>query len=296
MTIGRRLLVLGASGQVACDLPVAARRHGFVEVVAIGRETCDLTTADANVVIDGQYPDAIVNAAAYTAVDQAESDREAAMALNADMPGRFAAAAAARDIPFVQISTDYVFDGTKRDPYLESDVRCPIGVYGASKAAGEEAVEAAGGRAVILRTAWVYGPHAANFLKTMVRLAKSRDELGVVADQVGCPTHSMDVAEGAARAAALLCDRACSIDPILNCAGAGEASWADFAQAIFQEEAARGRPSPRVRRITTADYPTPARRPANSRLDSARLAESLGWRPEPWRDRLARHYRESAPD
>lgn len=280
------LLVLGSSGQVAQDLAEIAGRFGFSKVVRLGRESGDLLAADAGTLLDTHCPGAIINAAAHTAVDRAESEPEAAHALNAALPERFAAAAAARGVPFVQISTDYVFDGSKTSPYLEDDPRSPLGVYGASKAAGEDAVLAAGGKTAIMRTAWVYGPHGANFLKTMLRLSETRAELGVVNDQVGCPTPSADVAEGAIRIARGLIDGSVTTGSVFHCAGAGEASWADFATAIFEEQARRGRAAPTVRRISSAEYPTPAARPASSRLDCSRLEATVGWRPQAWRSAL----------
>lgn len=286
-----RLVVLGESGQVAQDLPEVARRHGFTEIVSIGRAKVDLSLADAGRLLDELRPDAVVNAAAYTAVDKAEDDREAAFALNAVMPGRFAQASAARLIPFVQISTDYVFDGSKPSPYVETDPCKPLGVYGQSKRDGELRVQEAGGSSAILRTAWVYGPHGANFMKTMIRLAQTRDELGVVDDQIGSPTTSADVAEGAVRTACALLDQGIEGGRVFHCAGEGQASWADFAAAIFEEEAGLGRPAPAIRRITTADFPTPASRPANSRLDSSLLESVVGWRPQPWRSALTNIYR-----
>ncbi|MGC1303134.1 MAG: dTDP-4-dehydrorhamnose reductase [Caulobacteraceae bacterium] len=284
-------LVLGASGQVAQELQTMLARFGFAPAL-VGRETADLTRIEPDVLLDQYSPHAVINAAAYTAVDKAETEREAAFALNAEMPGRFATAAAGRGIPFVQISTDYVFDGSKPAPYVETDPKRPLGAYGESKAAGEEAVIEAGGRFAILRTAWVYGRYGANFLKTMRRLAQTRDELGVVNDQVGSPTRSAEVAQGAARVARALMDRGDGAMGVLHCAGEGEASWADFASAIFEEEVRYGGRGAKVRRITTADYPTPAARPANSRLDSALMMETIGWRPGPWRAQLASLYAE----
>jgi dTDP-4-dehydrorhamnose reductase len=192
-----------------------------------------------------------------------------------------------RGLAFVHISTDYVFDGSKAGPYVETDARAPLGVYGASKAQGEEAIAAVGGDYVIVRTAWVYSAFGANFVKTMLRLAATRDELGVVADQHGCPTWAQDVAT----ATLMLSQRLIAGDPagqgIFHAAGLGDASWAEFARAIFAGSAARGGPAAVVKSITTADYPTPARRPANSRLACERLERVLGWRPGPWRESLS---------
>lgn len=285
-----RLLILGASGQVAREIPGSAAAHGFSEIVSIGRSTADLSTADAEVILREQAPDAVINAAAYTAVDLAESEPAAALALNADMPGRFAAAAADRGIPFVHISTDYVFDGRKTSAYVETDPRRPINVYGRTKAAGEDAVIEAGGDSVILRTSWIYGPHGRNFWRTMRNLAKTREELNVVCDQIGCPTPSVDVAEGAVRAACAMMQGRLTGHALFHCAAAGEASWADFAVAIFEHERALGHPSPRIVPITTAEYPVAASRPANSRLDSSAFEDTVGWRPQTWREGLSRTY------
>lgn len=281
----RRLLILGETGQVATALRRSADRAGF-EPVAVGRATVDLSDVDASALLTHQRPDVVINAAAYTAVDRAESEVAMAMRLNCDLPSRIADACADAAVPLVHISTDYVFDGAKVSPYVESDPRNPLGVYGRSKAAGEEAVEAAGARSAIVRTAWVYGPDGANFLKTMLRLAGTQDELGVVDDQRGCPTRAQDVAEATLRLAHSLLSDSTAATGIFHAAGEGDASWADFAEMIFAESASRGGPSARVRRITTAEFPTPAARPANSRLGGNRLETAVGWRPGPWRDAL----------
>lgn len=282
-----RLLVLGSSGQVAQEMPVAARTQGFDDVIMIGRETADLVIADAAQILAKYTPDVVVNAAAYTAVDKAETERDKAFGINATMPGRFATAAASISIPFVHISTDYVFDGSKSEPYVEDDLRAPLGVYGESKAAGEDAVCNAGGNAAIMRTAWVYGPRGSNFMKTIMRLGETRTELSVVSDQIGCPTRSCDVAEGAARLARALLDDQLKGTVLFHCAGGGETSWAGFAEAIFQEQASRGLPTPVVKPIPSSEYPTIACRPANSRLDSRKLEASIGWRAPDWRHGLA---------
>jgi dTDP-4-dehydrorhamnose reductase len=180
-----------------------------------------------------------------------------------------------------------VFDGSKDGPYVETDPRAPLGVYGASKAQGEEAIEAVGGESAIVRTAWVYSAFGANFVKTMLRLAATRDELGVVADQHGCPTSAQDVAKATLLLSRRLIEGDTGAKGLFHAAGDGDASWADFAKAIFAGSAARGGPSARVKPIATAEYPTPARRPANSRLNCARLQEALGWRPGPWREGLS---------
>ena len=225
----------------------------------------------------------MINAAAYTAVDRAESEVEAAFRLNRDVPAEAARACAALGVPFVHFSTDYVFDGSKPEPYVESDPVSPASVYGRSKAEGEEAVRAAGGAGAIVRTSWVYSAFGSNFVKTMLRLGREREEVGVVADQLGRPTWAEDCARGALLLAqALLAGRA-EAAGVFHLAGEGDATWADFAEAIFEERPAADRGPTRVRRITTADYPTPARRPANSRLNTDKLQRTLGWRPGPWR-------------
>ena len=283
------ILVFGRNGQVAREL--AGLGAGGRAMVFAGRETLDLADPKAiKGAIDGLIakvgPSAVINAAAYTAVDQAEGEPDAAYALNRDAPAAMAAVCAARGLPFVHFSTDYVFDGTLDRPYVETDPTGPTGVYGASKLAGEQAVAAAGGAAITLRTSWVYGVHGSNFVKTMLRLARDRDEIGVVADQIGRPTWARDCAQ-----VALLAVDALARDPglagLYHLSGAGDASWADLAAATFADSARRGGPTATVRPIATADYPTPAKRPANSRLDCGKIEAALPWRRRPWRESLA---------
>ncbi|MBE7219056.1 MAG: dTDP-4-dehydrorhamnose reductase [Caulobacteraceae bacterium] len=286
-----RLLVFGGSGQLARELVKLAGEQER-EVRALGR--ADLDLADPTLDLDaavaqaiaGFAPDAVVNASGYTAVDKAESDPEAALRLNRDAPAAMArSCAAANDTPLVHVSTDYVFDG-RSGPYRESDPVNPQGVYGRSKAEGEAAVAAAGGRAVTLRTSWVYAAHGANFVRTMLRLAASRDELGVVGDQRGRPTWARELSEACLLAADALGRGELDGVPVLHVSGGGEASWAEFAEGVFAVSAARGGPSARVRAITTAEYPTPAARPADSRLDGALAAQRIGFHPRPWRESL----------
>ncbi|WP_165191025.1 dTDP-4-dehydrorhamnose reductase [Caulobacter soli] len=284
--MGSPLLVFGHNGQVARELARAGEVEGRAMILA-GRETLDLTHADAiDAFIAATAPLAVINAAAYTAVDRAESDAAAAYALNRDAPAAMARVCADRGLPFVHFSTDYVFDGALDRPYVETDPTAPTGVYGASKLAGEQAVIQAGGAALILRTSWVYSAHGSNFIKTMLRLAADRDEIGVVADQLGRPTWARDCAQ-----AALLAVDALARDPglagVYHLSGADDASWADLASAVFAQSALRGGPTARVRPITTDQYPTRAKRPANSRLDVAKIQRMLSWRPRPWRDSLA---------
>lgn len=277
-----RIAVTGKTGQVVSAL--LERAGSGVEVIALGRPELDLADpATIEPAIRAARPDVVVSAAAYTAVDKAEGDADAAFAINATGPGEVARVAAALGVPLIHISTDYVFDGSKSAPYVEGDPVAPLGVYGASKEAGERAVLAAHPQAVILRTAWVYSPFGANFVKTMLRLAETRPELGVVADQIGNPTSALDIADGVLKVAAnLLADRLAPRG-IFHMTGSGEASWADFAEAIFAASAGVGGPSAKVNHIGTKDYPTPAARPANSRLDCAALQAAHGVRLPDWR-------------
>jgi dTDP-4-dehydrorhamnose reductase len=286
-----KILVLGRSGQVARELEKLGPPEGF-ELEFAGRERLDLTTADPGQLVRETRPAAVINAAAYTAVDKAESEPEAAFRLNRDVPAALALACAEAGVPLVHFSTDYVFDGSKVAPYVETDPVNPAGVYGASKAEGEAQVLAAGGPAIVLRTSWVYSALGANFVKTMLRLAATREEIGVVADQIGRPTWAEDCARGALRAVQALLDGEVKGPELFHLAGAGDASWADFAEAIFAESAARGGPSARVKRIATADYPTPARRPANSRLDCTKMIGALDWPMRDWRLSLAACFEE----
>ncbi|MBB4041180.1 dTDP-4-dehydrorhamnose reductase [Microvirga flocculans] len=283
-----RIIVIGKEGQVARSLAERARAHG-VQAVLVGRPKLDL--ADPSGIEDALIEtggDVIVNAAAYTAVDQAETDRELAEAINGIGAGVVAGAAAAMNVPLIHLSTDYVFDGTAGRPYREDDPVSPLGVYGASKLLGEEAVAAEAENHVILRTAWVYSPFGKNFVKTMLRLAGERDELGVVADQYGSPTSALDIADGVIAVSRNLLERPedRSLRGLFHMAGTGYASWAEFATEIFALSARFGGPSAKVRPIATADYPTPAKRPANSRLDCTKLREAHGVALPPWRGSL----------
>jgi dTDP-4-dehydrorhamnose reductase len=283
-----RIAVTGQSGQVV--LSMLERAPGGVTVAALGRPQLDLerleTIAPA---IMASRPDVIVNAAAFTAVDLAESQEDAARLANGTAAGEVAKAAATLGIPVIQISTDYVFDGSLGRPYREDDPVEPISAYGRSKLQGELAVAAATPNHAILRTAWVYSPFGKNFVRTMLRLAETRDEIGVVADQAGCPTSALDIADAIFAVARNLTER--PRDPALrgvfHMGAQGQAVWADVAEAIFAERQALGGAPVVVKRIATSDYPTPAQRPANSRLDSSRLAEIHGVRLPPWQVALA---------
>ena len=274
------ILITGGTGQVGTGLMLANR--GRFEVVAPARAELDLLDA-ASIERNIASRDwaAIVNCAAYTAVDKAESEPELAFAINAEAPGIIARAAAARAIPLLHVSTDYVFDGSKAKPYAEDDPVAPLGVYGASKEAGERAVRDEGGRSIILRTAWVVSPWGHNFIKTMLRLGAEREELGVVADQIGCPTSAIDIAETLLTLTERMLDRRES-SGTYHFVNSGQASWHDLASAVFAYAGARGMKTPRVKAITTADYPTPAKRPANSRLSTAKLEQTFGMTPRPW--------------
>lgn len=280
-----RLAVTGRDGQVATSLLEAGQRRDGVEIVAIGRPALDLARPDT--VFDALAavrPDIVVSAAAYTAVDQAEDEPDLAFAVNAVGAGKVAEAAARLGVPVIHVSTDYVFDGSKDGAYVETDATAPLGVYGASKLAGELAVAAANPRHLILRTAWVYSPFGKNFVKTMLRLAGDRDEIAVVADQWGNPTSALDIAEAILHAAALLHDhKGFEGYGIYHLAGTGETNWSGFARHIFEISRTQGGSHARARDIATSDYPTKARRPANSRLSTAKFADTFGFTAPDWR-------------
>ncbi|MFC0219597.1 dTDP-4-dehydrorhamnose reductase [Pseudochelatococcus lubricantis] len=289
-----RIAVTGRDGQVATALAEICERTGAargIEIIRLGRPELDLAEpGTVQAALAQTRPDAIVNAAAFTAVDLAETEAEAAFAVNAAGAGAVAAAARALSVPVIQLSTDYVFDGRKPSPYREDDPTGPVSIYGKSKLAGEQAVAAATPDHVILRTAWVYAPYGKNFVLTMLRLAETRDELRVVADQHGCPTYAPDIAEALVAVAANLLARPGDADlrGIFHLTGAGEATWAQLAEETFALARQFGGSGARVTPITTAEYPTPARRPQNSRLDGTKLAQLHGVRLPDWRQSLAR--------
>lgn len=268
-----RILLTGIHGQVGWELQRTLQPLGAV--VACDRQTLDLADPDRlRTTLRDISPTLIVNPAAYTAVDKAESEPELAQAINGTAPGILAEEAKRLDALLVHYSTDYVFDGAKTTPYVEDDPTAPLGAYGRSKLAGEEAIRASGCRHLIFRTCWVYGARGHNFLRTMLRLARERDELRVVDDQHGTPTWSRMIAETTALALARHKDQ----QGIYHLAASGATTWHGFASAIITEASTRGllgRTIP-VRRIASADFPTPTRRPANSRLDCARLARDFG--------------------
>lgn len=279
-----RIAVTGREGQVVSCLLEASRSRPGVEVIAIGRPELDLT--DLNGIADAlamAKPDLVVSAAAYTAVDQAEDEPEMARTINSDGAGRVAAAAAALAAPVIQLSTDYVFSGSQDQPYAEEDQTAPIGVYGATKLAGELTVAASNPRHLILRTAWVYSSYGKNFARTMLRLASTRDDVGVVADQWGNPTSAHDIADGLLHIAErLLGDPSFEDWGTYHLAGQGETNWSGFARRIMETSQRLGGPFARVNDISTSDYPTKARRPASSRLATGKLASTFGWSARPW--------------
>lgn len=281
-----RVLVTGAGGQLGLALARASAPAGWTLELA-SREKLDLAeAARVREAVEALKPAAIINAAAYTAVDKAESEPELAFAVNRDGPAALAQAAGRLDIPLVHVSTDYVFSGEKPAPYVEDDAKAPLSVYGRSKSEGEDAVLARHAHAAVLRTSWVYSPDRTNFVKTMLRLAETRDEISVVADQQGRPTAAGDLASACLAVAARLLDRDERARGVFHYAGGGDTTWAGFAEAIFAEAERHGRRAPRVKRISTAEYPTPARRPANSRLDTAKIQTVLGVQPRPWPEAL----------
>jgi dTDP-4-dehydrorhamnose reductase len=278
-----RILVTGSEGQVARSL---AEQPGDHTLIFAARPELDLAVPETiEATVARVHPDLIVSAAAYTAVDKAESETDLAMAINGTGPGILARAGARIGAPIIHLSTDYVFDGSLDRPWREEDPVSPINAYGATKLAGEQAVRESGATYAILRLAWVYSPFGANFVRTMLRLAETRDALNVVDDQHGCPSSALDIATAILKVADAWKDGATS--GIYHFAGTGETDWAGFARAIFAESASRGGPSAAVTGIPSSDYPTPARRPANSRLDCARFAETFGYRAPHWQESLA---------
>lgn len=264
-----KVLVFGQSGQVATEVQ---RRVGDVTVQALGRDQADFEQPETcAALVATTDADAVINAVAYTAVDKAEKDEPRARMVNATTPGAIAVAAAKRGLPLVHISTDYVFDGAGEAPFAPDHPTAPLGAYGRTKLAGEEAVRAAGGAHAILRTSWVVSAHGNNFVKTMLRLGAEREALTIVADQVGGPTCAADIADACLTIAAQLKD-----DPAksgtYHFSGGPDVSWADFARAIF----ARSGLGCAVQDIPASDYPTPAKRPYNSRLDNSATLAAFG--------------------
>jgi dTDP-4-dehydrorhamnose reductase len=254
-------------------------------VTALGRPEADLTDrVTLEAALERVAPDVVINAAAYTAVDKAESEEADAFALNADGPRALGAAARKADVPVIHLSTDYVFDGTKGTPYDEDDATGPVSAYGRSKLAGETALASEQPEHLIIRTAWVYAPYGSNFVRTMLRLAATNKIVRVVDDQHGCPTYAPHLAEVLIEVARQVKARGRATPwGIYNAAGAGETTWRGLAEAVFAESARHGLPSAAVVPIATADYPTAAHRPANSRLDGGRLRATFGVGLPDWR-------------
>ena len=276
------ILVTGAGGQLGGEL--ASLLHPLGDVIATERGKLDLTNPDAIVAaVRGAKPKLIVNAAAYTAVDQAEKDIATAQAINARAPGIFAEEAKRIGAVLIHYSTDYVFDGRQSTPDSEDAATAPLSVYGATKLDGERAIAEVDALALVLRTSWVYGLTGKNFLLTMRRLAAERDELRIVADQIGVPNWSRALAEATTRVVAGGLPAIAERRGLYHFSATGQASWFDFAQAILADRA-----RPRIVPITTADYPTPARRPAYGVLDTQRFEKTFGFGLDDWRETLAR--------
>lgn len=281
-----RLAVTGLSGQVVSAIIERAPKD--VEIIALGRPQLELSRREA-VLTSLRHAgcDIIINAAAYTQVDKAESEPDLVMRVNGEGAGNVAQAAAELGVPLLHLSTDYVFDGMLDRPYREDDATHPTSVYGRSKLAGEEHIRATHPQHVILRTAWVYSPFGANFVKTMLRLGADQDEVSVVADQIGNPTNALDIADALLKIALKLSHNAIPADyGTFHMCGQGTASWADMAEAIFETALGFGRKPVRVRRITTQEYPTAAKRPANSRLATQKLESVYGITLPHWRSSL----------
>ncbi|MES9884230.1 MAG: dTDP-4-dehydrorhamnose reductase [Sedimenticola sp.] len=279
-----KIMITGSNGQVGYELNVRAQAMEF-DVIAVDCDQLDITQRDAvNSFILRHSPDLVINAAAYTAVDKAEEEKATAFSVNRDGPLHLANACAEKGIPLLHISTDYVFDGTKKAPYTESDRPNPQSVYGQSKLEGDLAVASALEQQITLRVAWVFGSTGNNFVRTMLRLGEERGELGVVADQYGGPTYAGDIAETLLMLASMI-DRGEEVQwGIYHYIGSPATSWHGFAEEIFKQAVSHGllEKAPKVNRITTEEYPTPAMRPKNSVLDSQRINQIFGFEQPDW--------------
>ncbi|PZW70270.1 dTDP-4-dehydrorhamnose reductase [Pseudomonas sp. URMO17WK12:I1] len=280
-----KILLLGQHGQVSRELQLLLSQGH--ELIVLGREQLDLADTDnLRDAVRRLQPQLIINAAAHTAVDAAESEPEAAFAINATAPGVLAEEAAALDVPLIHYSTDYVFDGSKASAYDESDAPNPLDVYGRSKLAGEQAVAAVGGKHLILRTSWVYSLHGRNFLLTMQRLLQEREQLSVVADQIGAPTWAGSIAAATVQLIERWQSAQTATWGVYHFTARGETAWFGFAEAIAAQLQAQGKTVAQLTPIATTQYPTPARRPLNSRLDCSRLERDWGVRLPDWHDGL----------
>ncbi len=279
-----RTLVIGKDGQVGHEL--SRMSWPGDDLVSVGREACDLSNQQSiRDLVRRVAPEIIVNAAAYTAVDKAETERDRCFAVNATAPRVLAEEAAQLDALLIHYSTDYVFNGEKSEPYLENDTLDPLSVYGASKAAGEAGVAGAASRYLLLRTTWVYGARGKNFLLTMLRLAQDRPELRVVDDQIGSPTSAGAIAAATSRLIGQYSGSAAAVPSgVYHMTAGGATSWCGFARAIFS---AGDGPKPNVLPITTAEYPTPAKRPRNSVLSNEKFERTFGFRLTPWQTQIA---------
>jgi len=279
------ILIFGARGQVGRELTTlaAARR---VPIVALARTEANITDDyTVRTTIDVNRPVAVVNVAGYTAVDRAEREPDAATAANVTGPAVLAAACADASIPLVHLSSAYVFDGNKKGAYVENDRVAPLGVHGRTKAEGEAKIRERAKRYVILRTSWIYSTYGRNFLRTTLRLAAERDELKMVADQFGCPTATIDLAEAILVVVRKMAEKA-STAGIFHFAGTGRTSWHGFAEEIVRKQAPFTGRTPKVVAITTAEYPSAAKRPANCELDSSKFFSTFGYRARPWQERV----------
>jgi dTDP-4-dehydrorhamnose reductase len=286
-----RVLITGRHGQVSRELQAALSQY---ELLVLGHEQLDLADSEAiRRQVRVLLPDLLINAAAHTAVDQAESEPELAFAINATAPGVLAEEAAALGVPLIHYSTDYVFDGSKDGAYSEDDATGPLGVYGRSKLAGEDAIRAIDGKYLILRTSWVYSLHGRNFLLTMQRLLQEREELRVVADQIGAPTWAGSIARATAELIEHWQNGHAGPWGTYHLSGLGETSWFGFANAIADQLRAQGKPCARLEPIPSSAYPTPAQRPLNSRLDCSRLQQAWNIRLPNWHDALLECLRSS---
>jgi dTDP-4-dehydrorhamnose reductase len=280
-----KILLLGQHGQVSRELQASLQGQG--ELSVRGREQLDLAQPDQiRQQVRELRPELIINAAAYTAVDQAESEPELAFAINAVAPGVLAEEAAALGAPLIHYSTDYVFDGEKLTPYVENDPTNPLSVYGQSKLAGERAIQAVGGEQLILRTSWVYALHGCNFLLTMQRLLQERKELKVVANQIGAPTWAGSIAQATAQLIQRWRDDQVVPWGLYHLSAQGETSWFGFASAIAEQLRAAGKSAGQLQPIPSSAYPTPARRPLNSRLNCSRLQHDWQIQLPNWHDAL----------
>jgi dTDP-4-dehydrorhamnose reductase len=284
------VLILGTPGQLGHELMTAAWPAG-TELVGLAYPEFDMADpACVDRAVADHGCDVVVNATAYTAVDKAETERDLAYAINAAGVERLASACKAKGVPLLHVSTDYVFDGSKPhpQPYVESDPVCPVNTYGATKEAGEALLRAAWERHVIIRTSWVYASHGANFIKTMLRFGRERDEMKVVDDQHGAPTAAADLAAAIVSICGQVVGKTDAQWGTYHLTGAGWTTWAGFAEHVFQRLAQAEGKRPKLTRIATVDYPTPAARPANSRLDCAKIERAFGVKPPPWEQSVDR--------